>query len=88
MTIDCRLLGPVEVHCDGAEAPAELLQRKNLALLIYLVRSPHQARSREHLAGVLWGEKPESKARHSLREAIRILRRTLMWKWLNRGSMR
>jgi DNA-binding SARP family transcriptional activator len=77
MTIDCRLLGPVEVHHDGVEAPAELLQRKNLALLIYLARSPHQTRSREHLTGVLWGEKPESRARHSLREAIRILRRTL-----------
>ncbi len=77
MTITCRTLGPVEVHANGGDAPPELLQRKNLALLIYLARSPKRARSREHLTGILWGEKPESKARHSLREAVRILRRAL-----------
>jgi DNA-binding SARP family transcriptional activator len=77
MTVFCRTLGPVELKDNGGDAPAELLQRKNLALLIYLARSPKRTRSREHLIGILWGEKPESKARHSLREAVRILRRTL-----------
>jgi len=77
MTLYCRTLGPIEIQDDGGDAPSELLQRKNLALLIYLARSPKRARSREHLTGILWAEKPESKARHSLREAIRILRRTL-----------
>lgn len=77
MTLYCRTLGPIEIQDNGGEAPSELLQRKNLALLIYLARSPKRTRSREHLTGILWGEKPESKARHSLREAIRILRRTL-----------
>jgi len=73
----CQVLGPVAVSADGGEAPAELLQRKNLALLVYLARSPKQTRGREHLTGVLWAEKPEAKARHSLREAVRILRRSL-----------
>ncbi|MEJ2240336.1 MAG: winged helix-turn-helix domain-containing protein [Gemmatimonadales bacterium] len=77
MTLYCRTLGPIEIQDNGGKAPSELLQRKNLALLIYLARSPKRTRSREHLTGILWGEKPESKARHSLREAIRILRRTL-----------
>ena len=31
----------------------------------------------EHLVGLLWAEKPESAARHSLNEAIRVLRRYL-----------
>ena len=35
--IRCRLLGPVEVTADGGPAPQELLWRKNLALLVYLV---------------------------------------------------
>jgi DNA-binding SARP family transcriptional activator len=73
--ISCRVLGPVEVVVDGGPAPAELFWRKNLALLVYLARSPKRTRSRDHLVGLLWGEKPESAARHSLNEAIRVLRK-------------
>ncbi len=74
--IVCRTLGPVEVLLDGGLAPAELLWRKNLALLLYLARSPRRSRAREHLMGLLWAEKPESAARHSLNEAVRVLRRS------------
>ncbi|HEY2805326.1 MAG TPA: AAA family ATPase [Gemmatimonadales bacterium] len=72
--IEIRALGPAEVTIDGRPAPAELLWRKNLALLVYLARSPRLTRSREHLMGLLWGDKPETAARHSLREALRVLR--------------
>ena len=72
--ITIRALGPVDVTVDGRPAPPELLWRKNLALLVYLARSPRRTRTREHLTGLLWGDKPESSARHSLREAIRVLR--------------
>jgi len=75
--ISCRTLGPVEVTCEGAAAPPELLWRKHLALLVYLARSPRRSRTREHLAGLLWGDRPEAAARHSLREAIRVLKRSL-----------
>jgi DNA-binding SARP family transcriptional activator len=74
--IRCRVLGPVEVEVNGGPAPAELLWRKHLALLLYLARSPRQTRTREHLTGLLWPDKEESAARHSLNEALRILRRT------------
>jgi DNA-binding SARP family transcriptional activator len=73
--ITIRTLGPVEVLVNDGPAPAELLWRKHLGLLVYLARSPGRVRSREHLVGLLWGEKPESAARHSLNEALRILRR-------------
>jgi len=73
--ITCRVLGPVEILVDGGHAPAELLWRKNLALLIYLARSPKRTRSRDHLIGLLWGDKPEAAARHSLNEAMRVLRK-------------
>lgn len=73
--ITIRTLGPVEVLVDGGPAPAELLWRKHLALLVYLARSAGRSRSREHLTGLLWSEKPEAAARHSLNEALRILRR-------------
>ena len=69
-----RALGPADVSVNGAAAPAKLLWKKNLALLIYLARSPKGVRTREHLTGLLWGEKPEEKARHSLNEAVHVLR--------------
>ena len=69
-----RALGPAEVSVNGAAAPAKLLWRKNLALLMYLARSPKGVRTREHLTGLLWGDKPEEKARHSLNEAVHVLR--------------
>lgn len=75
--ITCRTLGPVTVLVDGEPAPAELLWRKNLALLIYLGRSPQRARARDHLIGLLWADQAEQAARHSLREAIRVLRRAV-----------
>ena len=74
--ISCQTLGPVGLSVDGAPAPSELLWRKHLGLLVYLARSP-RGRAREHLIGLLWGEKPEAAARHSLNEAIRVLRRYL-----------
>jgi len=70
-----RALGPVDVRVDGAAAPADLLWKKNLALLVYLARSPKRARTREHLVGMFWGDKSEDKARRSLNEALRELRR-------------
>jgi len=74
--IRCRVLGPVEVEVNGRAAPSELLWRKHLALLLYLARSPRHTRTREHLTGLLWPDKEESAARHSLNEALRIIRRT------------
>lgn len=45
-----------------------------MALLVYLARST-RGRSRDHLIGLLWSEKDDAKARHSLNEALRVIRR-------------
>src|SRR2546430_9857410 len=73
----CRVLGPVQVTVAGADAPPELLWRKHVALLVYLARSPRRSRTREHLTGLLWNDRDERQARHSLSEALRVLRRAL-----------
>jgi len=73
--IYCQTLGPLKVTLDGAEAPAELLWRKNIALLLYLARAPARRCTRDHAIGLLWPEKEESAARQSLRQAIGTLRR-------------
>jgi DNA-binding SARP family transcriptional activator len=75
VVILCRTLGPVEVSVDGVPAPSELLWRKHLALLLYLARSPRRARTRDQLIGLLWGDRNEAAARHSLSEALRVIRR-------------
>jgi DNA-binding SARP family transcriptional activator len=75
--IDARVLGPARITVNGGAAPAELLWRKHLALLVYLARSPRRARTREHLIGLLWSDREEKAARHSLSEALRVIRRVL-----------
>jgi len=75
--VSCRVLGPVRITVAGMDAPAELLWRKHVALLVYLARSPRRSRTREHLVGLLWSDRDEKQARHSLSEALRVLRRVL-----------
>ena len=75
--VSLNALGPARITIDGQPAPAELLWRKHLALLVYLARSPRRARTREHLIGLLWSERDEKSARHSLSEALRVFRRVL-----------
>lgn len=73
-TLEFQCFGPPVIRVDGAEPPTDVLWRKNVALLAYLALSPGRTRSREHLLGLLWPEKDQTKARHSLNEAVRRLR--------------
>jgi DNA-binding SARP family transcriptional activator len=73
--ITARLLGPPQLAVDGGAPPPELLWRKPIALCIALWFAPERRRSRDHLVGLLWGESTERAARHSLNEALRIIRR-------------
>jgi DNA-binding SARP family transcriptional activator len=65
------------VDVDGTEPDPELQWNKNRGLLLYLARSPHGARSREHLVGIFWADKPDKDARHSLNVSISTLRRAV-----------
>ena len=72
--IVCETLGPPVVRLEDGSAPASLQWHKNLALLVYLARSPKRARARDHLIGLLWGDQPQDDARHSLNQAVSTLR--------------
>ena len=72
--IVCQTLGPPVARLADGSTPADLQWHKNLALLVYLARSPKQTRTRDHLIGLLWGDRPEEKARHSLNVALGTLR--------------
>ncbi len=75
--LSASVLGPARLVVAGGEPPPELLWRKHLALLVYLARSPRRGRTREHLIGLLWADRNDKQARHSLSEALRVLRRAL-----------
>lgn len=72
-----RTLGAPAARLGDEAPPRELTWRKHLALAVYLARSGPRGRTREHLAGLFWPEKPEATARHSLNEALRQLRRNV-----------
>lgn len=71
--LELSCFGNVEIKQDGR--PVEgFVSAKAQALLIYLAVTgrPH---SRETLAGLFWGDKPEEKAKANLRKALSNLRR-------------
>ena len=71
--IVCQTLGPPLVRLADGTTPTDLQWQKNLALLVYLARSPKRTRTRDHLVALLWGDKEEAKARHSLTHAVATL---------------
>ena len=71
-----RILGGfLLVGKDGQEVPVP--GKKAQALLAYLAMNPGQKHSREKLATLLWGDRMDEQARHSLRQALLALRKAL-----------
>ena len=77
MSVGLKLLGPPRVTTTAAELPPGLNWKKPLALVIHLALAPRQARPREQLVGMFWGDTEEGAARHSLNEALRLVRKGL-----------
>ncbi|MFQ5856410.1 MAG: tetratricopeptide repeat protein [Anaerolineae bacterium] len=75
VTAELHLLGSPSLVTAGRSA--RLHSAKTLALLAYLVFEADTLHSREKLAGLLWGETPDDRARHSLRQALYSLRQAL-----------
>lgn len=73
--VEVALLGPIDVRLDGAPPPPELLWRKHLATALVLLTQRPRAVPRDRLLGLLWSDRSESAARHSLNEALRVIRR-------------
>jgi predicted ATPase/DNA-binding SARP family transcriptional activator len=75
ITAELHLFGPASLVIAGRSV--KLHSGKTLSLLTYLILEADRSHSREKLAGLLWGESPESRARQSLRQAIYSIRRAL-----------
>jgi len=70
------LLGPLQVLLDGRPLSG-FATEKTRALLAYLAAERDRAHSRSALAGLLWPDQPEDKARQNLRQTLLYLRQTL-----------
>jgi DNA-binding SARP family transcriptional activator/TolB-like protein len=72
-----KLLGGVSLA--GADGPlgGPVVQHRRLAVLALLAMARNGPVSRDKLIGVLWAESPGESARHSLSDALHILRKTL-----------
>jgi DNA-binding SARP family transcriptional activator len=77
LTLELTCFGAPTARLGDRPPPGDVLWRKHLALLVYLALSPHSSRPRNQILGVLWPEKDEAHARHSLNEAVRRLRISL-----------
>ncbi|MCP4416073.1 MAG: tetratricopeptide repeat protein [Chloroflexi bacterium] len=73
--LNLTLLGMPQIKIDD-QPITNLPSRKARALLIYLALT-RQTHSRQHLAGFLWGEMTEDKARRNLRVLLTRLRKQL-----------
>jgi DNA-binding SARP family transcriptional activator len=68
-TLQLLLLGALDVRCNDqplSKPPTLKLQ----SLLAYLATHRRQPQSRERLANLFWGDRPERKARSSLSTAL------------------
>jgi predicted ATPase/DNA-binding SARP family transcriptional activator len=70
------LLGPFQVAVDGVPVTA-FESDKGRALLAYLAVEGDHPHRRDTLAGLLWPQRPDRSARHSLRQALSDLRRAI-----------
>ena len=70
------LLGTFEARLDAGSA-VSFGRKKAEALLAYLALHPGQRQPRDKLATLLWGDTPDERARHSLRQALMTLRQAL-----------
>lgn len=70
------LLGEPRISTPDTHA-LRLPTKKSLALLIYLASPPGVPRSRDQLAGLLWGRSAQDQARSSLRQNLARLRKSL-----------
>lgn len=70
-----RILGPLEVECDGR--PVALGGAQQRALLALLLIHANQRISADHLAEELWGEPAPARAVKRVQVAIARLRKTL-----------
>jgi len=76
VTLHVRLFGSFELERDGRPVQ-RFASRKSGELFAYLALNRRGLHTREHLAGVFWGESEEERARHALNTTLWRINRVL-----------
>ena len=76
MTLRIKLFGSLELERDGRPL-ARFASRKSGELFAYLALARKAPHTREHLAGVFWGDSAEERARHTLNTTLWRINRVL-----------
>ena len=76
MTLRIKLFGSLELERDGRALP-RFASRKSGELFAYLALNRQAPHTREHLAGVFWGDSSEERARHTLNTTLWRINRVL-----------
>jgi len=71
-----RVLGPFELVAQPSGELVPVPTAKMRALLAYLAASPRTTKSRRRLAGLLWANRDEERARQSMRQMLSNFRRS------------
>ncbi len=74
-TLRLQVLGPFDARWSDGES-AELRNKKARALVAFLAVEHGRSHARERLAGMLWGETGDERARHNLRQSLSAIRRS------------
>ena len=75
-SLELRLLGRFEARLKGGPA-IDLPTKKTQLLLAYLALTPGESHAREKLTALLWSDRGDEQAHHSLRNALLALRKEL-----------
>jgi DNA-binding SARP family transcriptional activator len=80
MSLEIRVLGPLEIHIDGA--PIRVDTRKALAI-VALLAVEARPYARDELAAMFWPESDDESARGAFRRTLSVLRSALGDRWLH-----
>jgi adenylate cyclase len=75
-SLKLQLLGQFRAQ-SGAGESLSIASKKGQALVAYLALTAGQRHSRDKLAMLLWSDRPDDRARHSLRQCVLTLRKVL-----------
>jgi DNA-binding SARP family transcriptional activator len=81
-----RTFGGLGIEAEAGEGPAPSLGPRRLALLAVVAASGPRGITRERILGILWPEKDEEQARHTLSQTLYLLRRDTGSAWITGGA--
>ncbi len=79
MSLDIRVLGPLEVHVDGEPIRVDTRKAQAIVAVLAVERRPY---ARDELAALFWPESGDESARNALRRTLSVLRAALGGRWL------